>query len=283
MMTMNTMNTETGHENPLTSVKSRLINTPMSVESIFAEKGNLLFSYQESAIKEARDNLALIPDQKRAIFMAEKGRIDFVFNTVALEGNPFTFPEVQTLLEGITVGGHKQSDADQVLNLNRALSHVITLVKEKKFRLDAETACGIQGIVAREEALTWGKFRDGMVWIQGTEYLPPKAQDLPRVFAEGEKELNAISDPILRAFLIFLWGSLNQFFHDGNKRTSRFLANGTLMTYGLPPVMILAKDQLIYNQVMTRFYNTQEASEALNWLYTYYRERITGFGFDAVP
>lgn len=33
----------------------------------------------------------------------------------ALEGNPFTYAEVQTLLEGITVGGHKLADADQIL------------------------------------------------------------------------------------------------------------------------------------------------------------------------
>ena len=44
--------------------------------------------------------------------------------------------------------------------------------------------------------------------------------------------------------------------------------------------MTLAKDQLSYNQVMTRFYNTQDGTEALNWFYDYYRERVAGFGFD---
>ncbi|CZR83213.1 hypothetical protein CDFC105_43918 [Clostridioides difficile] len=35
-----------------------------------------------------------------------------------LENNPFTFPEVQTLLDGITVGGHKLSDQNQILTVN---------------------------------------------------------------------------------------------------------------------------------------------------------------------
>ena len=105
-------------------------------------------------MQAAKKRLSLVPDQRRALLMAEKWRVDFVFNTVALEGNPFTFPEVKTLLDGITVGGHKLSDAEQVLNLNRALSHVIALVKDKRFRIGAPTACAIQGIVAREEALT---------------------------------------------------------------------------------------------------------------------------------
>lgn len=252
----------------------------MSIEAILSSKGPLLFSCNLAAIADVRLPLRLIPDQRRALFYAEKSRTDFVYNTAALEGNPFTYPEIQTLIDGITVGGHKVSDAEQVLNLNQALTHVINLVKQGKFRLDQETACDIQGIVARNEALTWGQFRDGKVHISGTEYEPPNAQDLPGIFETGQKILNAEPDPVLRAFLVFLWGSLNQFFYDGNKRTSRFLANGTLLTAGLPPLMIFVKDQLTYNQVMTRFYDTQEATEALGWLYRYYAEKVAGFGFD---
>lgn len=252
----------------------------MSIEAILSSKGPLLFSCNLAAIADVRQQLRLIPDQRRALFFTEKSRTDFVYNTAALEGNPFTYPEIQTLIDGITVGGHKVSDAEQVLNLNQALTHVINVVKQGKFCLDKETACGIQGIVARNETLTWGQFRDGKVHISGTEYEPPNARDLPGIFEAGQQILNAEPDPILRAFLVFLWGSLNQFFYDGNKRTSRFLANGTLLTAGLPPLMIFVKDQLTYNQVMTRFYDTQEATEALGWLYRYYGEKVAGFGFD---
>lgn len=236
--------------------------------------------FDTAAVSTARAKLAFKPDRARALFMAEKMRPDFVYHTAALEGNPFTFPEVKTLIEGITVGGHKQSDAEQVLNLNQALTYVLGLVKAGTFRIDAATACAIQGIVARHEALKWGEFRDGTVFIAGTSYQPPKPADLPLVFAQGEAAINVEADPIFRAFLVFLWGSLNQFFYDGNKRTSRFLAIGTLLTAGYPPLLILAKDQLIYNQVMTRFYDSQDATEALEWLYGYYFERVTGFGFD---
>jgi len=31
-----------------------------------------------------------------------------------------TYPEVRTLMDGITVGGHKLSDQDQILNLKKA-------------------------------------------------------------------------------------------------------------------------------------------------------------------
>jgi Fic family protein len=252
----------------------------MNIETIFSEKNILLFSYQNEKIQSAQNQLTLIPDQKRALFIAEKNRVDFVYNTAALEGNPFTFPEIKTLLDGITVGGHKISDSEQVLNLNRALTYLIRRVKERTFHIDPEVACSLQGIIAREEALTWGVFRDAMVSISGTDYRPPEAKRLNEIFTRGAIALKSVEDPILRAFLVFLWGSLNQFFYDGNKRTSRFLSNGTLLCAGFPPLMISAKDQLTYNQVMTRFYDTQDATEALIWLYTYYYEQIKGFGFD---
>jgi len=55
-------------------------------------------------------------DKKYAFSMAKRDKIDFVYNTSALESNAMTFLEVQTLLEGITVGGHKLGDELQVLN-----------------------------------------------------------------------------------------------------------------------------------------------------------------------
>lgn len=275
---MNSSNTPAGENT--TSVTSHNTTLPMTIESILSERGQLMLTYNAAQVDRVREAISLVPNTERALFMAEKMRIDFVYNTAALEGNPYTYPEIKTLIEGITVGGHKVSDTEQVLNLNRALSHVIGLVKSHTFELNKNTACTIQGIVANGEALTWGQFRDGQVFIGGTEYVPPQAKDLNTIFEQGEQRLNTIDDPVFKAWLTFLWGSLNQFFYDGNKRTSRFLANGTLLTAGLPPLMILAKDQLKYNEVMTRFYDTQDATKALVWLYTYYLERITGFGFD---
>jgi hypothetical protein len=44
-------------------------------------------------------------------------------------------------------------------------------------------------------------------------------------------------------------------------------------------MLITAKEQLPYNQVMTRFYDTQDATAALVWFYGAYRKRIEQFGF----
>ena len=118
---------------------------------------------------------------------------EYVWDAGVLEGNPFTFPEVKTLLEGVTVGGRKLSDQEQILNLAR-------------FTPDA--ALGERG-----------RFTPF-----ATE---PGAVRLNEVFANGVRSLQQnVSNPFERATAFFLFGSLQQFFFDGNKRTSRFMMNG---------------------------------------------------------
>ncbi len=78
----------------------------------------------------------------RACFRLQKVFPEYVWNTVYLEDNPFTFPEVQTLLEGITVGGHRLEDQQQVLNQSNSLNRLLTLVKQQTFALDKSTKIG---------------------------------------------------------------------------------------------------------------------------------------------
>jgi hypothetical protein len=44
-----------------------------------------------------------------------------------LEDNPFTFPEVKTLLDGVIIGGQKISDQEQILNLAESLRRLLAL------------------------------------------------------------------------------------------------------------------------------------------------------------
>lgn len=48
-------------------------------------------------------------DVRHACFRVRKILEGIVYDTVALEGNPFTLPEVKTLIEGITVGRQKSA------------------------------------------------------------------------------------------------------------------------------------------------------------------------------
>jgi len=202
----------------------------------------------------------------RALWRVRKLLAEFVFDTTTLEGNPFTFPEVQTLLEGITVGGHKLSDETQVLNQQKSLKRLLEMVTANTFSVTKSVFSELHSIAAHEEALDPGKFRTGSVGIQGTEYKPPEYTLLDSIFEHGIAYLSSIENPVERAMAFFLFGAHNQFFFDGNKPTSRLMMNGILLNNGFDAISVPAKQRLAFNQKMVRFYDTLEGTEMMLFL-----------------
>lgn len=74
-----------------------------------------------------------VQDKKKALALAYKMLPEYVFDTSQLENNPLTFPEVKTLMDGITIGGHKISDVEQVLNIKNAWFSILHQIKNDKF------------------------------------------------------------------------------------------------------------------------------------------------------
>ena len=222
----------------------------------------------------------LRPDRELSYFLAKKDKVSYIYNVVNLEGNPMKFPEVKTLLEGITVGGHKIEDEQQVLNQEKALAVLLSLVKEKKFDLGKDIFANLNYLVSNGESLAPGQFRTGRVSIGGTDYIPPEADKLVGIFEKGLKDIKRIENPVTRALVFFGFGSLNQFFWDGNKRTSRLMANGVLMENGYPVLDIKAGDKLDFNQEMIKFYDSQDYNILLSWLVPYYEKEALKTGFE---
>ncbi len=71
-------------------------------------------------------------DRKKAIFVAKKMFAQLVYDFQSLEGMPFTFPEVKTFLQGVTVGGHKISDHDKLKQQQLAWKQLIDMVEQLK-------------------------------------------------------------------------------------------------------------------------------------------------------
>ena len=205
---------------------------------------------------------------------------EFVWDASVLEGNPFTFPEVKTLLDGVTIGGRKISDQEQVMNLAESAKHLLALIKNGDFKLDKATFCDMQGLIARNEALEWGHFRgEG----DDTSYTPDvslgergrytplptiaKAPMLNHVFENGVTALNDYAPaPIEKATAFFMFGALQQFFYDGNKRASRFMMNGILMSSGIDAISVPAAKVQEFNENMVRFYLSKDATEMMRFL-----------------
>lgn len=201
------------------------------------------------------------------MWMAKKMLPEYVFDTAQLEGNPMTFPEVQTLLDGITVGGHKISDAQQILNLREAWQKAFMYANKNTLIINKELYLDIHNSVAKEEAMEWGVFRSGSVGIAGTtSYSAPNAACLDAIFMKDLPSILSLKNIEECAIRLFLWGAYNQFFWDGNKRTSRIIANIILMHHDVGIFNIKAKDIVVFNTLMVDFYNTNDMKHIFPFL-----------------
>jgi len=215
---------------------------------------------------------------ERVCFRFYKMLPGYVWDAGVLEGNPLTFPEVKTLLDGITVGGRKLSDQEQILNLSESAKRLLTRVKTGQFSLTKPVFTELNGIVARNESLEWGVFRgEG----QEQHYTPnvslgeyghytplptsPDAPALNRVFHDGVVALQECA-AFEQAMAFFLFGASQQFFFDGNKRTSRLMMNGVLMSHGMDAISIPAAKAQEFNENMVYFYYSKDASRMMAFL-----------------
>ncbi len=243
----------------------------MTDDELFAHLG---FSWDRESAQRDVDSSSV----RAAVASFDRAMAGHVWAAAVLEGNPFTYPEVQTLLEGITVGGRKVSDADQILRLRDAYVLLRDLVTSEQFVLAKPTSDAIHAVLARNEALESGHFRgegDEVANVsvnlgaRGT-HLPaptqPGGANLREIFDRGVTALDHIDHPFERASAYFLFAADNQFYFDGNKRTGRSMMNGVLMSAGIEAVLIPAQSREEFNSLMTQFHAERDATAMMDFL-----------------
>lgn len=216
----------------------------------------------------------MTPNKKLAKHLALRDMPVLVYEAVNLEGIAMTLPEVQTILDGVTVGGHKISDQQIVINQARTWVHLFQLIDEKRFEFSIPIALELHAIAAKEEAFEWGVFRTGNVTIGGTEYEPPDPETLDEVWLKIELEVAQIQDIYDRAAAAFLRMARSQFFWDVNKRMGRFMMNGILLDAGYPVINVPVKKQLEFNQLMLEYYASNEMDKMNIFLRDCLNERL---------
>lgn len=233
------------------------------------------YTWDQSAVPRNIPSLSV----ERAVWRFQRSLPEYVWDAAVLEGNPFTYPEVQTLLDGITVGGRKISDEQQVLNLAEAANELLRLVKTREFRLAKETSDHLQYLIARDEALESGHFMGegkeqltpGVGLGAHGRYMPsltePGGENLRRLYARGVQFIQVELDYIFeQAIAYFLFAALQQFYFDGNKRTARYMMNGHLMSHGFDAISVPATRRQEFNASMVEFFTTRDGTGMFRFL-----------------
>lgn len=196
------------------------------------------------------------------LFLAKKVLVSNIYNSAKLEGLNITFPETQTILDGVNVSGVKLDDINCVLNMRDAWKEVLNNINEE---LSIDFICKINSFVSRNESLKWGVLRDGKVGISGTNYIP----DIP-VYEIAEKEISnilKIEEVTLRAIKFMLYSMRKQLFWDGNKRTSMIVANKIMIQNGKGIITVKEDNLLEFNKLLTEYYDTGNDEKLIKFIY----------------
>ena len=187
----------------------------------------------------------------RTLFAFQRNLDGYIWNEAKLEGNPLRFAEVKTLMDGITVGQRKVADVQQVMLLIYSGRFLLNLLKAGKFEINRNVFTALHSADASNAPNSQRFFKT----------------DLIGLFEDGVTALEAhVQDPFEKAAAFFLFGALQQFFFDGNKRTSRFMMNGILMTAGIDAISVPASKAQDFNEKMVRFYMHKDATEMMAFL-----------------
>ena len=207
------------------------------------------------------DRYHLTPEQSR--FLAKKKWDENVYCGMKMENRAVTFPQTKTILEGVNVPNVQLNDIQAILNMRDAWRFLMDTIDEP---VTLEYLCKLNGFIARNEALEWGKLRTGSVMISGTDYLPPVPQE--SVVRQALADiLRADTTATERALTAFCWGTRGQFFWDGNKRTSLTLANKILLQAGAGMLTIREGSMEAFNESLLNYYNTADAAPLKAFLY----------------
>lgn len=207
------------------------------------------------------DKYRLTPEQSR--FFAKKKWDENIYCGMKMENRAVTFPQTKTILDGVNVPNVRLDDIQAILNMRDAWRFVLDTINEP---VTVEYCYKLNGFIARNEALEWGKLRTGRVSISGTDYTPPVP--VPEaVSAELAEILSADTSATDKALTAFCWGTRGQFFWDGNKRTSLTLANKILLEAGAGMLTITEKHMEEFNGALLEYYNTGEAEPLKLFLY----------------
>ena len=168
-------------------------------------------------------------------------RIGFTYSSNALEGNSLTESETKIIIEdGLTIGGKTIREHSEVLGHSDAYTFLNTLVK-KSIITESNIIELHRLFYYRIDNKKAGKYRKQQVYISGTDYLPPKYNEIPdlmKKFISSISEMKETLHPVTLAAKLHERIATIHPFIDGNGRTARLVMNLSLLQNDYPIIII---------------------------------------------
>jgi len=183
----------------------------------------------------------------------EKMEIEYTYHSNAIEGNRLTLRETQLVIrEGITIGGKSLRDHLEAQHHPKAISYIESLIDRDLTENDILKVHEILFYGILENA---GNYRNSQVFIEGSDYLPPPAFEVPTLMKNLFEWLKKNPDELrpieIAAVFDHKFVSIHPF-DDGNGRIARLLMNLLLIKYGYPLTVIRTYDRRRYYDTLKK-------------------------------
>lgn len=241
-------------------------NSPIRTKGPKSFNLNIINRFEEAFSDEEKKQLILISKKfstqakllDPSIFKREIERftVEFAWKSSKIEGNTYTLLETEILIKQMKEAvGHTRYEAQMILNHKNAIDNI--LQNPSKFReLTTNKIFSLHSILTKDLEVSSG-IRKNKVAITGTEYMPLSNPDsIKTALQKIVMMINKIDFPLTKSLLAVLMVAYLQPFVDGNKRTSRTLANAILIAHDLYPLSYRDVDIIGYIKAMILFYET---------------------------
>jgi len=197
-------------------------------------------------IEQAVQNRRNIGDSITARRDLERFVIELSWKSSKIEGNTYTLLDTERLIkEAQEATGHSHEEAVMILNHNKAFDYVWN----HRASFGTLTKAGIEEVhhlLVEGLGVPTG-LREHPVGITGTLYVPPASRaEIAPYFQDIIQTINNITRPFEKARACLILLPYLQPFADGNKRTSRLVANAVLLAYEYPPLSYRSIDEQAY-------------------------------------
>ena len=225
---------------------------------LFAAMPSKIFSEDErAALDEATAEYARRTEnlppaiQKKEL---ERLMIELSWKSSRIEGNTYTLLDTEKLiLEHKEASGHDHREARMILNHKDAFA----FVRENAVKFRSLTRANLEelhAILVKDLSVGLG-LRSRPVGVLGSVYQPlDNIYQIQEVIVSLSEAVTRQITPYAKALVALLGLSYLQPFEDGNKRTSRIMANALLLAHGCAPLSYRSVEEREYREAMLVFY-----------------------------
>ncbi len=222
------------------------------------------FSAEEKSIVSKYSEFVKTADTSILARWRQKWLIEFAWKSSSIEGNTYSILETETLLlDKIEAVGKSHQEALMIVNHQKAYDFILEH-KQDYQTISVAQVLHLHKLLVEGLDVSFG-VRSAPVRISGSRYIPlTHSHQIEEGLKKVVDAINLIIEPLDKALASLLLIAYLQPFADGNKRTSRVLANAILESHNYPPITLGGIEPTRYRRACIAFYELSDLKPMMN-------------------